>query len=520
MHRALLIAGLAAVMAACAPDTPPPAGPQAQAGAGDFENAITRLEQRDPTSPEALNARLQYADFLADASTGDCAKRLDTAEAQLDAVAARPQLAILLPQGRAKVESGRYKIHAARADCDASRRADELQLALEAAEQAVGLYRDALDYQSAAIMQFNIAVARHDLGDNDAAIQALEAAIAMDRDYGFRDDAEDNTSLLLKWRGQDDSDAHVADLMKDFPARVAEFKFDWSESDADVAIDAHEANLIGQQTVESSGTIQLKRHVRQDSRSWKVSYDPAQPTVSLGEWPAKNDIARRFTGYMLAVALLETPGFAVYRNGDFEGIHDLRDFSTTVTAQASTRFGVSAPENSQATGASKALEQNLKAVLETTYVQAEAAQAYSVQTATWIGAKLEQGVWYQMSAPLALPGLGMGQFLVTHDIEFSYARNVPCGAGGAAPDCAEIVVHATPDPKDLKEARDQIASSFHMPSSDPLHYWSTIDMRLVVKPGTLVPYVTDIRRHWHVALDGGEDPVISSERVVTTTTYQ
>ena len=517
MHRALLIAGLAAVMAACAPDTPPPAAPQAEVGAGDFEAAITRLEQRDPASPEALNARLQYADFLA--GGGDCTGRLDKAQAQLDAVAARPALSVLLPQGSAQLKSTAYKIHAARADCDASHRAGELRLALDAARAAAGLYRDALDYQSAAVMQFNVAATLHALDDSEAAKIALETAITMDRAYGFRDDAQDNTSLLLKWRGEDDSDAHVADLMKDFPAHTAEFKFDWSESDADVAIDARETNQIGQQTATSSGTIQLKRHVRQDSRSWKVSYDPAQPIISLGDWPAKSDIARRFTGYMLAIALLETPGFAVYRTGDFEGIRDPTQFSATVSAQASAQFGASEPQKSETTGASQALEQNLKQALQATYIQADAAQAYAVQTATWIGAKLQQGVWYQMSAPLSLPGMGMGQFLVTHDIEFSYTRAIACAPGGAGADCAEIVVHATPDPKDLKLARDLITRSLHLPNSDGLHYWSTIDMRLVVKPGTLAPYVSDMRRHWYVALDGGEDPVISSERVVTTTAY-
>jgi hypothetical protein len=77
--------------------------------------------------------------------------------------------------------------------------------------------RDGLDYQSAAIMQFNAAAALHDLGDQDGAQKALEAAIAMDRDYDFRDDAADNIRLLQHWRGEDESDARIAELMKDFP---------------------------------------------------------------------------------------------------------------------------------------------------------------------------------------------------------------------------------------------------------------------------------------------------------------
>ena len=71
-------------------------------------------------------------------------------------------------------------------------------------------YRDGLDYQSAAIMQFNAAATEHALGDQgDAAISALEAAIAMDRDFGFRDDAYAGQypAALRHWRGEDESDA-------------------------------------------------------------------------------------------------------------------------------------------------------------------------------------------------------------------------------------------------------------------------------------------------------------------------
>jgi hypothetical protein len=45
-------------------------------------------------------------------------------------------------------------------------------------------------------------------------------------------------------------------------------------------------------------------------------------------------------------------------------------------------------------------------------------------------------------------------------------------------------------------------------------------MRIVVRPDTLAPYVSDTRRYWYVSLDGGKgDPVISSERIVAASTY-
>ena len=62
MQRGLSIAVTAAIMAvaACAPEPPP--APSQVVLPSDFETTIARLEAQDPGSPEALNARLQYAE--------------------------------------------------------------------------------------------------------------------------------------------------------------------------------------------------------------------------------------------------------------------------------------------------------------------------------------------------------------------------------------------------------------------------------------------------------------------------
>src|SRR5665213_2220730 len=110
-HRLLLIAAAATVAgaAACAP-MPRGATPNEEIKAADFEAAISRLEQHDPQSPEALNARLDYADFLSQSAQGDCRQRLDAAQSQLDIVAGRPAINVLLPLGPARMANGEYKI--------------------------------------------------------------------------------------------------------------------------------------------------------------------------------------------------------------------------------------------------------------------------------------------------------------------------------------------------------------------------------------------------------------------------
>jgi hypothetical protein len=542
-----LAAALAVMAAACAPqsDSIPDsvkasAAPARPVSAQDFEAQIARLEQRDPQSPEALSARLQYADFLVEGTEvegtevkgigGDCGKRLDGAQAQLDAASARPALDVLLPLGRARVANGEYKIHIARAACvtDPDRRKAELDQALDAARKAGGLYRDGFDYQSAVVMQFNVAAAEHELGDGDAGLAALDAAIAMDREYGFRDDAQDNYKLWLRWKKQDDSDAAVASLMKDFPARSANLKFDWLDSDADVAVVAEDTNLVtGGKVIHSRGAIVLKRHVSRDFGGTNITYEPGTPTIEAGDWTGQNDILRQFTAYLLGSALLGHPNFEVHRNGDFEYVHGARDFGEALSTQVTALLGTPRPADAEPalvnqTGPSRPLAHDLKSVFSAQKVVTDAVQSFNIETATWAGATLQQGVWYEMSAPLLLPGLGMGQFQVTHEIEFAFTRQLPCTPGTTGPLCVEIVLRATPDANELKLARELVTRALQMPDPNALRYWSTASLRFVVKPDTLVPYVRDTRRNWYIAIDGTlkDDPAISSESVVATSTYR
>ncbi|HEX4273052.1 MAG TPA: hypothetical protein VHZ32_16795, partial [Rhizomicrobium sp.] len=256
---------------------------------------------------------------------------------------------------------------------------------------------------------------------------------------------------------------------------------------------------------------------------WAVSTDTgARPTLDSGHWPANGSAAiQRFTAYMLALALLETPDYTVTATGDFDALHAPANYSKALTADVMGAIG--APQFQQGAGVdaatAKVLTQNLTVAVLPLYLETAAAQNYSLQTATWAGAKLQQGMWYQMTAPLLLPGMGLGQyFLVTHNIAFSYARAVPCTPQDTAASCAEIVIHATPDPADFTKAHVQMSSLYHMPNFDALHYWSSINMRVVLKPDSLTPVVSDVRRSWYIAIDGVADPLISSERVVTTTT--
>src|ERR1700676_893526 len=114
---ALLVAILGSVPVSWCAANPTEAPPGDDTGRQAFVAAIEALNAVDPQSPETLDARLQYADFLAKAETEDCRTRLDTAQSQLDPVRASPAVSLALPWGAARQADLEYQIHFARADC-------------------------------------------------------------------------------------------------------------------------------------------------------------------------------------------------------------------------------------------------------------------------------------------------------------------------------------------------------------------------------------------------------------------
>ena len=525
-HRLLLIAAVAAV-AACAPmQASAPSGqvtaaPDREPKAADFETAISRLEGDDPRSPETLEARLEYAAFLSGAGGTDCQQQLAAAQSQLDIVAGEPGMNVLLPLGAARIADGEYRIHLARASCGSQTlRNSELQQALDAAQRAITLYRDAMDYPSTAIMQFNVAAAYQQLGDADRAPAALEAAIAMDRDYGFRRDAEDNTRLLLQWKGQNASDSNVAALMKDFPARTASFKFAWSNSDADVALNVEDTSVIQGKIIRSQHTVGLKRRIIEESEGWIVTNEAGDSNYNLGDWPANAKVPQWPALYFLASSLLDAPDIGVGRDGSFKSVRSPEAFGASLAAQVSALISRRAAPLSRITysGLGQQITGDPSLAFAPDFIESKAEQDYGIQTGTWIGAKLEQSVWYQMQAPLFLPGLGLGHYVVQHDISFAFTRELPCVPGSYRL-CAEIVVHATPKTDDLKAALKEADPGLRLPDNQPPRVWPRMDLRLLVDPNTLLPYVYDMTQSWYDGI-GKSDPIIESVRIVLTSAYR
>src|ERR1700744_28342 len=93
---------LLAVILGAASSPVPAADPSELAAAdepasSEFIAAIAKSNALDPQSPETINTRLGYADFLAKAADGNCRTRLDHAQEQLELARNSPVIGIALP---------------------------------------------------------------------------------------------------------------------------------------------------------------------------------------------------------------------------------------------------------------------------------------------------------------------------------------------------------------------------------------------------------------------------------------
>ncbi len=140
------------------------------------------------------------------------------------------------------------------------------------------------------------------------------------------------------------------------------------------------------------------------------------------------------------------------------------------------------------------------------------AESYNFDTGTWIGATLEQGVWYNMMASLSLPL--EPQVFVRHQIEFSYTHPVPCLDDAKETACIEIVLHATPDPGVLGDMLQVLARRARLPRDQLPKLQAVTNMRMIVDPVTLVAYRRDVRRYsyWSSGAAGPNHALTESEK--------
>lgn len=479
--------------------------------------AIAHIERTNPGSPALLNARLAYGDFLLSGAPGACAQRLVLAQEQLGSVEASLERRALFPDGWARAADLEYRLHLARADCDnPPDRRDDLLAAADAARRAVELYRNSFDYRAMVIMQFDVAGTLHRLGDTAGAMAALQLALDMDREFGFADDARQNYELLLTWQGRPAGARQIAELMSDFPRRQAILKFGWHPGNAEITIRYSRDCAADGRIVHDRALAAYQRHVEADpSGGWNITYAPRLARYEPGVWPSGKTNAQTAQLYFppLRVPALD---FKVSATGELEGVTHSKAFSASLIARTNGLIKAGAPPDDVGHSAMTRAIEAAGFALSPGMLEATTSEDYQLETAMWIGAKLEQGVWYQISAPLILPGLS--RVVLQQQIEFAFTRMVPCTADAGSRSCVEIVIHATPDKEALQDLGADLASMVQGP--DFVDYDASIDGRLVLDPATLRSYEREERAYWYASFGKApDDQLLESDHLVSTTTY-
>lgn len=471
-------------------------------------DAVTRLAKADPESPETLQARLEYAGSLVQQGDADCRQHLDEAQAQLNVLAISPALSIVLPLGPARLADIEYRVHEARASCsgDPATHESELRAALAAAQRDVRLYREALDYASMAIMQFNVGVTERQLGRRDAAVAAVQSAIRMDHVYGLREDAEDNEQVLARWTGGTAHVEHADHTGVSSPARSVNLKFGWHASDARVRIEVSSTTLIDGEVAHADATRTVMRHIRAFHGGWRVFYGPGPIEGATGTGVTRatrlQSIAIPFTQ-----ALLELPELEVDARGNLINSLAVRPLAAQLVRAAQMMVRDRSPAGHRLSWRELI---TLRESFSPPAIATLAEELYSLETGAWIDTTFEQGVWYPTTAMLLMPG--MNRFILAHDVEMAYTRDVPCTTAVTERRCVEILVHAAPQAAAIEQQPRLL--------SPGLDYWSCTYVRLVVDPQTLLPYVRDTRQYWYISPDPGTRGSGSgSERVVATFNY-
>ena len=162
-----------------------------------------------------------------------------------------------------------------------------------------------------------------------------------------------------------------------------------------------------------------------------MSFEPAEAHFDLANPPLK-DPALQGLATSLAGSLLQFHDFDLSGNGEFDSSAGGFKFGFRVRADVKALTSGLTARGTPAKQLMRGVGKALSAQLSPDVIEGLVAQDYNFETGTWIGATLEQGVWYDMTAFLPLPL--EPQVLVKHEIEFAYTRSIPCTDDGKETD--------------------------------------------------------------------------------------
>jgi hypothetical protein len=336
----------------------------------------------------------------------------------------------------------------------------------------------------------------------------------MDREFGLPTDAQDNYGLLLSWRKQPAGPDQVAQLMRDFPSRSVTLKFAWAPADALVTINTTESKAVEERVIHAHSSRTFARRIRAAGDNWVVSDASTDGPIDSGAW-LRYTVGAGETVATFRPVLLQFPPIEITHAGDFKEVKELAAFATHLAADSELAIRAQAPKGEGAPALLNEALQTAQVAFAPEVIESELRENYELESAMWIGATLQQGVQYELIAPLPLPGAP--HVAVYHQLYFSFTREVPCTSELLGHSCVELIVRATPQEEPLQE----VLGLLHFPHGETLHYSSATTVRIVTDAQTQRPYLHETRRYWYVTLGKSmpDRELLESDHSVITSTY-
>ena len=494
----------------------------------EYRERIAALEAIDPQQPQALDARIDYARLLHGASIADCLPELQTAELVLAPVLnADPSATLAWPDGPANAMSLLQTIRNTQGQCaedEAGSRA-AFESAIATGQRAVEMLRDNWDFEEMAIAQFNIAFARHELGDLEGALRDLEQVLAWDQEFGFREELESDFATLLRWRGAGkDADPDEVDrFVSSFNQIKARFEFAWKPHRSHWSTEAYRGSLKDGRFAEVTTRYETRVDVRREGVDWvlETTLDAMPSFQASGAAATVNEKVQGMIAGMTAA----TPELVIARDGSFKGLRNLDTHRAGLLQEVKRAIANSTPEGGTPPVADD-IERMINAVLNPELLTTLAAAQWDIAVGAWIGGEFDHGDWYSLTFEEPLPGFS--EKPVSKTMTFKVSRWLPCGPG-QPPECVEVLVRITPDSASLSQAIADFVGRI-MPAAThsdmekailSVAYEFDMRYRIVTEPDTLLPWSVEERKFLYASsIEKGKRIVQSRrDRTIETAHY-
>jgi hypothetical protein len=346
-----------------------------------------------------------------------------------------------------------------------------------------------------AVMQFNVAQATRDLGDEAASLRELEAALEMDRIYGLREDAKDNFRRLREWQGKPASDAEVAEFDQGLAPRSVSLKFGWQPFVATAQAQYELSSFEGGLAKVTRLSLPLTGALRPDGEGYLLEWRPGKPVVDVVVDKTVESRVEHAMLSMLARVLGSQAPAKIDRAGNFTGTGDLAPLVQSLAREIDATTASALPPNDDRTAdVAAAMNTVLKPLANAETLAAKTRESYVLDTALWVGATLEHGAWMETKHVLSMNGTPNG--VVEQRVRVVLARWLPCAKGRPPDSCVELLLDARP----LPEAVDAIAKKMAAENQGRLDYAGETRRRVVLDPVTLRLYETQSARMGYLAV--------------------